>query len=607
MIKKVRDFFEGARYTGDSSFNWEDQRLIVRAASYNDHIDNIPIQGLYDSDLEDTSTDIITGMFRYLYSAEHHKQLVKINPIAKGLQSVLNDPNNKIKEKSEVQSFMYKNFGILSWLNKKDKYVRAEAFNNFYDREFLGKNNTGFGKDDPWVLNAQKALMSGASTAFFAFNIPSALKNSLGQKFQGMIMAAGGKDLSLSTYVKAEGFATRYMMKLSAGEVYKQGVGSLENQLVEVFDPNQGRFEEKYGTQFTRTIFKDVASKGVLFNFRKWTELQSTVQVFGGMMHKQKIPFGDSMIEYSDAWELNADGKIQLKEGIDPEWGITYDEDGNPVVGKKFTQFRNRVHMVMNKLNGAYSRFDQPEAQRYLAFRFVSFLRRYFTTMAVHRFGKRRWNPGYGEIDEGYWLASVKAITDVIRTKNLNDVTDEQKIALRQFLTEIIAINMLGVLIMALFGWDDDDEERYEKLRQKSGALPFLGTIDDVDHDFNIGGFVSLHMMNLMMQVQSENEQFIPFPGYGLDNIKSMMDLKSLAFGPTVDTYGRIMQDFVEIAKGSDKQFYTRRVGAFEWQNEGGRKLFAHFAKMFGVTGSNIDPGQMIINFQKAKQLNLYK
>ena len=47
------------------------------------------------------------------------------------------------------------------------------------------------------------------------------------------------------------------------------------------------------------------------------------------------------------------------------------------------------MHQVQNNLGGAYAKFDQPEAQRYLGFRYVSFLRRYFTSMFTNRFGFR--------------------------------------------------------------------------------------------------------------------------------------------------------------------------------------------------------------------------
>ncbi|TXI90753.1 MAG: hypothetical protein E6Q36_00825 [Chryseobacterium sp.] len=249
----------------------------------------------------------------------------------------------------------------------------------------------------------------------------------------------------------------------------------------------------------------------------------------------------------------------------------------------------------MNKLNGAYAKFDQPEAQRYLAFRFISYLRRYFTTMAMNRFGKKRWNPGMGEVDEGYYLTAIKAIGK-LKNRNLHDLTIEDRKAWMKLLAEGGMLYLMSFLMGALWGWDEDDEDRYKKLRARSGPIG--------SEDFDLGGFLSLHALSLMMQVRSENEQFLPFPGYGIDNISTVVDLKSLAFGPTTDTYGQIGEDIANWWEGGDAQFYKRKVGPYSWQDQGGRKLWAHLAKSIGITGTTIDPATAITNFQKAQNRN---
>ena len=607
MFRQIANFFKGSKGQAGSNFNWDDEAQLVRADAFGDQIDNIPIQGLFNLDLNETSTDIIGSMLRYLYAAENHKQLVKINPIAQGLKNILNDPNQHIKDFDKINLANFKNFGMTTYLNKKGRYIRKEAFNNYYDREFLGQVVTGAGSDWKGLQNVQRALFGRASFSFFALNIPSALKNMFGAKFQSMIHAAAGTDITFESLARGEAWSTKYMMKLSFGDAYKQGQKSLEHQIGEIFDPVQGRFKEKFATSFTRTLLKDSSEAGWLTNFRKWTEIQASMQTFGGMMYKQKVPMGDKMIDYMDAWELR-DGKIQLKEGVDPEWGITYDEEGNMIVGEKFKNFRARVHAVMNKLNGAYAAQDQPEFQRYLAFRFISFLRRYFTSMAMNRFGTKRWNPGYSDIDEGYYITAVKSLWTMMRERSTASMTPEDKQAWMKFVTEMGTLYVLGMLTQLIWGWDDDDEDRFEKLRQMSGHLPIPGTREaERGEEFDLGGFLSLHMLNQVMQIRAENEQFIPFPSYGLDNVKSVIDLKSLAFGPTVDSWQQLGTDMVDIFSGSDRQFYKRRTGPYVWQDRGGRKAFAHLAKMVGINASNIDPAQMITNMQKAKDLSTKK
>ena len=598
ILKQLRDFFVGAKTESGNTFNWKQENMLVRADAFGDQIENIPIEGIYNLDTTETSTDIIESMLRYMQGAEHHKQLLKMNPTATALKNILTDPDKYLKEQDKIIRSKFVNDGEITYLNKKGRYIRKEAFDNFYDREFKGQTTTGWGKDSDWVQNLQKIIFKGASFSFFAFNIPSDLKNAMGAKFQSLIHSAGGTDMTLASLAQGEGWAFKYMSKLSFGDAYSKGKFSLEHQIGEVFDPMQN-VKDKFGKSISRTLLKDLASGSFLYSFRKWSEIQAGMQAFGGMMYKKLIPMGDKMIPYMDAWELNKNGKIQLKAGIDPKYGITYDEAGNPIVGQEFKNFKNRIHIVMNKLNGAYSKEDQPEFQRYIAFRFVSFLRRYFTTMAMNRFGKKRWNIGYGEIDEGYYISAVKAFGKVLKSRNINDFTKEDAKAWMKLVTEVGTLYLIGILLNLMFDWDDDDEDRYAKLREKSGALPMLGVADIPGEEFNFGGFMSLHAMSLMMQIRAENEQFIPLPFYGLDNLTGLANLKSLAFGPTTDLYQQLIHDGLNAATDNPDQFFKRRAGAFEWEQQGSNKFWKHLAKGFGVRGNFVAPAYAIENFQK--------
>lgn len=642
VIQQIKFFFVGAQDEAGKDFNWDDKKMLVRADAFDDQIENIPIEGMFNLSTDDTSTDILSSMFRYMYGIENHKQLVKMNPIAQGIMSVLEDPKNKIKEIDKINRANFVNFGTTTYLNKKGKYVRKDAFANFYNRSFLGETTTGAGKDWKVLQVIQKRLFGRASFAFFAFNFPSALKNALGAKFQALIHSAAMNDITPASLFKGEAWSMKYMAKLSAMDIYTKDVKSLEGQIADVFDPSQGRFKEKFGTSVTRTLLKDTVSTGWLYNFRKWTELQASMQTFAGVMYKKTVKMGGKDINYMDAWEL-VDGQLSLKKGIDvrysnvPTKHIVEENDTVDSIAAKYymsaadlkkmlgkspltigkeitidnTEFkamRNRIHAIMNKLNGAYAALDQPEMQRYIAFRFVSFLRRYFTTMALNRFGSARWNPGYGEIDQGYYVAVAKSIQKLFRSGHIANLDSNDKRAWMKFVTEVGTLYLIGMLLGSMFGWDDEDEDRFEKLRKRSGHLEIPGTAKNpVGEEFDLGGFINLHIMNLMMQVRAENEQFIPWPGYGADNLSTVVDLKSLAFGPTTDSYQTIAQDLIDIWEDSPRQFYKRRAGAYEWQQQGGRKIFAHLAKMYGITGSNIAPADLITNFQKAQNLSTKK
>ena len=268
----------------------------------------------------------------------------------------------------------------------------------------------------------------------------------------------------------------------------------------------------------------------------------------------------------------------------------------------------------MNKLQGAYAKFDQPEAQRYLAFRFLSYLRRYFTTMVMNRFGfsgrffdpQPRVNPGLGDIDTGYYITFLNLAKNTITSlgQDLMYMTAEEKRAALKFISEIGMLLSINLAMSLLFGWDPDDEDKYEKLRNRSGALPFPFVPDDPKRpDFNGWGFLENHMLYLLMNVRAENEQFLPLPKIGLDDYTAMLDLKSIAFGPTVQTYQQLIDDGIDIMSGAERAKYTRDVGPYAWQKKGSHKVWAHLAGMLTFKGSSVDGAVGIKNFQSVQAM----
>lgn len=613
--QRVKEFFKGAKDDAEDGFNDNAQMNLVRMDMFDNGVTDVPIHGLYDVDLEDVSTDISLSMMQYMLSGARQKQLVKISPIARAVQSVVGaNKLNKTDSKGFefINKFNFYNRGIKTYEKQTGDSVRKKAIDNFLEREFEGKRMTGAGSDVPWLNNTASVLFKRASFGFFALNIPSALKNSYGAKFQGLIEASAGKHMTHLSFQKGNAWSYGTMAELSfGGQLYNKGPKSLRQQIVEVFDPSQDRFEDKFGEAMSRSIAKDAASMSWLYNFRRWVELQATLQIFGGMMYHQTVDHTvdgvTTEIPYVDAWQT-VDGKIQLKEGIDPKWGITYDAEGKIQVGTEFKQFKNKVHQVMNNLQGAYAKFDQPEAQRYLAFRFLSYLRRYFTTMTMNRFGfsgrlydpQPRLNPGAGDVQMGFYVTFIKMMKDTVMSlgKNLMYMTDEEKRASLKVMTEVGSLVALNLIMGLALGWDPDDENKFEKLRDRSGAMPFPMVPEDPDRPFNGWGYLENHMLYLAMNVRAENEQFIPLPGYGLDDYSAMLDMKSIAFGPTVQTYKDIFEDALDIVQGDESAYYKRQVGPYEYQQEGGAKIWAHIGRTMGLSGSAVDPAKGIKSFQ---------
>lgn len=615
--KQVRDFWVRAK--DDQSLGYkpeEDDWQQVSADVYDPQTnDNIPIEGVYDLDVDQVSLDILTNVSRYMLSGEIQKKLLEMNPIAQALKQTLRDPvtglHNSVKILQETRKGNMLNRTITKAIRIKkgeDNY-RAKAIDNIYESHFLNIKHKGALANYKGLNQASSLMFGAASVGFFALNIPSALKNSFGQMFQSGIEAAAGEFMNPKTYAMGTGWALKAMGILST-EIYNKGPKSLSGQMIEYFDPSLGRSEDKFGTSMSRTMAKDIASMSWLYNVRKWVELHATMSAFAGIMYKQRVEQTDKdgnvkEIPYMEAFELK-DGKMVLKEGIDPEWGIG---------GTKFKNVRNTIHEVNRRLNGVYDKFNQPEAQRYLLFRFTSYLNRYFIAMFVNRWGFRgglgkpaipRYNIATNDVTEGYYITMIKALSRGIKSRgqSLAAATPTEKRAFMKVTAEVAGLVIISMLMRVLFSWDPDDDERYAKLRDKSGALPFPFVKDDPDHPFNLGGYLENHGLNLLMQIKAENDQWLPVPGLGLDDYQKRLNVTSVAFSPTIQAYGDMITDVYHWTMGDPSAFYKRDVGPYQWQHEGGSKFWAHLAKSMGFTGSSVDPVKAIKDFQSIQARN---
>lgn len=592
--KYTKDRAEADRLSVDDyehglNYDKNNQLIFVRADMFNEEITNIPVTGLSRLETEDTSLDILFGMHRYMYSVERQKTLIEINPIARAIQETLEDKGNGVDDLTRASRWHKVNNNEVKFLKKSDSN-RIRAFNALYAREFKGELVQK--KVSPGVQKFVSFLMKRASFGFFAMNIPSALKNKYGGMFQNAIEASGGEHINAVSLAKGTAWSKKALLTLQH-EIFtaQRGAKSLDTQITEIFDASQGRFSDKFGESTSRSALKDAASFSWFTSPRKFMELESTYQLFGGMMHnifvKQTLPDGSTKrIPYIDAWELGSDKQIRLKAGIDPEYGIG---------GKHFNRVRNLIHEKGNQLYGTYAAFDQPDAQRYLLFRMASFMRRYFISMFMNRFAVNRYNWGTATVQEGFYWTSIKSLWKTMMSLggHVKYMSKEEGRAMKKLVMELAMLLLLDLMKSAVFDYDDDDKDRFKKLREKSGDL--------LSDDFKLTGWISNHLLNLIMQIRNENEGFIPAPGYGLDDYLAMKNVTSVVFGPTLDSWGKIAQDIWWMLTGDESAYYKQDVGPYSWQKEGEAKVQNHFMKQFGVNGATVDPVNSMKNFEAMK------
>ena len=563
--------------------NEKEELETLSSMTFSSGREKIPITGTSKMSIEDASMDILTIIKMYGLSAEKQKVLMELDPIATGIINTIS--GNHTNDLTAVQNHG-KVTNSMTPLSKGTNEIALKTITSLYNREFQGKI---FNEGHLDGLNkVTGAILGAASFNYFALNLPSAIKNYWGMLWQMNIEAAAGEYMNFTSLAKGKLWAKTAIKEWSTS-IYGTSNNSLYIQMIKHFDPMRGKYEDSHADRSSRTFLKDVVSLTWLYSPRKFMELEGSLQLFGGMMAHtlidRTVNGKTTKIAYLDAFELNSEGIMSLKSGIDP----AYDIDG-----AKYLEIRNTIHAKANDLNGSFSKFDKPQAQQYFAYRLFNFMRSYFTDMFLHRFGTKRANYKLGKVRRGYYVESMLTISKIIKTlgKHLNTMNFEEKRATYKMLSDVSQMLITSFIVSVLFGFDEDDPDRFEKMRARSGAL---GT-----EEFEPLGFLANHTLTLLMKTQNENESFIPLSGFGLEDYVNMASSGSVAFNPTIKTYSKILADITGHAMpGEDASlYYQRDVGPYPWQQEESAKIWNHFFTSIGVTGSDIDPIKAAKSFE---------
>jgi len=566
--------------------NYDTQRNMIRVNSLGEEQEYIPIGGLSRLEIDQVSLDVIRTTHKYLFSALRYKQLSEMDPLGRALRDFTSSEENALKDTKKVNRNVSRTKGITKFAKSRRQDLRALQISHLYDREFLGVQNNDFG-NNPYLNKITKFFMKQVSFGFFALDLVSATKNWGGQIVQNVIESAGGKNISLYSLAVGSKMAHQQMVRMQ-GQRYEKGNPSLETQLLLNFDPGQSYFSQNFGKTQSRSFISDITSLSFFMSPRKFLERQSVLELFFGMMHHKVITRTTSEgvvnIRYIDAWELDSAGKIKLKDGVDKKYDIG---------GTEYAKFKTLAQASANKLYGAYSDIDLPMANKYYAYKVTTFLRRFFTEMFMNRFGFStregnvggyRYNWAMSNVERGYYIEGVLALLRMFNVSNKywQFMSKDEKYALRKITMELAILVALYMMSTVLFGYDPDDEDRYKRLREKSG--------DMFSDNFNIDWWLAQHAILFSKNVFAETSSFIPLPKLGLEDLRENADLTSLVFGRSIGQMGTLSKDLFYMSIGSEKAMYTRNVGPFPWQEKESYKIYNHLFGMLGVKGKFYDP-----------------
>jgi len=499
------------------------------------------------------------------------------------------------------------------------------------------------------VTKITNMLMSASSRSIIGMDMVSAAKQRFGQKWQNLVEGAGGESVTYKSLAIGKAKALKTTYELMAGGVYSIGPKSLNIQMMEYFDPITGKTQKDFSKSASRTFTKDMLDMTFMYDIRRMAELEGGLALYEGMMHNKwidQIQLDGSVkkILYATAFELDADNIIKLKDGINPEWGlhaikhefkagdtlasiakkynVTVEElkaknkiideskleEGNTIQisnSTLFNDFRLKIQDRGFKLNGLIYDFNSPQAGQYLGWKFFTFYKNFAGGFILSRvqmdvskdnFGGSVYNFGSNTLTKGYYISAFQGMMKMI--KNLHKgwplLTQEEKAGMVKTLMEGALIALSAIAVYFIFGYDPDDKERFQKLKQR-------------ELDYGLAGIMSNHLLYQVMAVKSENEAF--FPVIGTQDMLSLVQNTSIALGHVKNLY-RISADLGNMMIGDDAARYKSSVGPYPWQmkNEDGTfdyKLWNHIGAIWGIKGKNYDPITAIKSKETAENLGM--
>lgn len=641
----------------ENGFNYNADNNLINTDLNGTELGFVPVTGLYRLDFNVTSKDIFSSMFQYAMSIETQSKLIETLPLVQSIVETLEDPENAPKILRGWSKQYMKLTGEKRRASARNKASqRAGQLRSLFEREYYGRKVVGLEENNIILSKLLNGLQKLSATSSLALNPSSDLKNRYGAIAQNIVEAAGGEFVDLKSLALGRLWAAKAMLDWSTKGIYAKGPQSLSTQMIMAFDP-VFKTQEQYGRSVSRSMAKDLLNGSFLYDFRKFAEMEGALQLFGGFMDKRMIDVKLSngktaQIKYVDAWELDQDGYLKLKDGIDPEWSnqpvyhiylenesldaiakryhttveairkknkLEEDTEIQPgseliiATSEKFKRFRNEFAGTSHLLYGAYDAFAQPEGDQYMLYRMFFFMRKWATPMFVNKWGadvdtsegiakmkvRERYNWEIGKTRMGYYTKTLQTLYELVRSKGdkYNYMTDSEKVALKKTFADTMQMIVYALIVGMLFGYDADDDERWEKIKARSGPY---GT-----PEFKGYGFLANHTMLLLLGVQAETSAFLPLPKiggvqFGLDDYSKFFTQTSTAFGNTVTLYAKILQDIFNTVTGDESALYKRDAGPYWFKQKGVNKIWSHLFKTVGFTGGTGDPETLLKNLEQS-------
>lgn len=416
----------------------------------------------------------------------------------------------------------------------------TKLYSNFKDFE-LGRGI------DRLAVGVRKVAVMGSQSDL---NIPNSFKNFLqGQLMNWLFVEDGGWGTRKTFYKAARSPKTSY-----ANYLYELGKKdkSVDYHLISWFNPLLERRTQDFSREGRYNELQD-----------KLGYFSSTASEFGvastllySHLFNQDVMIDGKPAKLYDAFTVKND-----LLAVKPDTII----EGRPLTLEYLQELKLRYKMMLESVQG--KQWNQTIAQRFTVWQSIEFFKKFFITMFRRRFFYKRDNVVLGEM-EGMYITTFKWMIRLFQgyldgTNYNQAMTPMEKRNLIAARDEILLALSTLFIISFLFGFDDDDKDKYKKLKEQTWAenmalLIALNTKRETDALVPVP-FISIQN-SIYPPVLNETYNFITSPFVGF----------------TVVQEGRKMLDsLLMLATGDDKAFYDKDMPAY--MIEKGDSKFVHY------------------------------
>lgn len=335
------------------------------------------------------------------------------------------------------------------------------------------------------------------------FTILKALANKLNAEYNVILEAFAGQHFNAKAYLMGTKTYDNWMVKNMVKDFNSPIAISKEGQMMDKFSPMQGHFTDHFGKEITWSAGKKLMQPGSWFFLQNAGEHTTLNKMFFAIAHHTQVKTIDGQsISLVDAYELNKEGILQLKEGV------LFSEDQE-------NAFINKIHALNKQLHGIYNRMDKSVIQKHALGRLAMMYRKYLIPAVKRRWGGIKMDQEMGETVEGFHRTLVNTAINDFRSlvdfylRKTTTLTPMEQANIRRATFELLSTIAFSIIIAAMIGYRKD----HDKVKKADSLLGY--TFNATLYEF--------------MRMNSEIQAFIP--GVGFDDALRTVTSPSAASG----------------------------------------------------------------------------